>query len=107
VFGEYQHGWDWNYFEGYDTDTWQLGLSWEAMPRLELGAMTEWLAIDNPVGNTEEDYVRLVFSAKWKFESGMHVILEYAREWWDAEVDGGPDRAREADLVGFRTGWAF
>ena len=104
IFGEYQHGWDWAHTEGYNTDTYQLGAIWAVTDAIDLGLMAEWLAID--LNDFEQDYWRLVLSGKYRFDNGMYLILEYGHEWWDADYDTADDD-KEADLLGFRAGWAF
>ncbi len=97
-FGEYQHGWDWNYTRGYHTNTLQLGAIYEITPRFHFGLMGEWLGIEDR--GEHDDYQRIVGSAKYRFENGPYVILEYGYEMLDAgEAD--------AHAFGLRTGWSF
>ena len=107
LFGEYQHGWDWNYTDDYDTNTYQLGLIWSATESCSLGVMGEWLDIDDDNNDAEEDYGRVVLSAKHRLQSRIYMVLEYGYEWWDGDFDNADDQDRSAHMVAFRTGWAF
>ncbi len=97
-FGEYQHGWDWNYTEGYDVDIAQLAAVREITPSFKLGVMTEWMRIDDR--GEIDNYAKLVTSGKYMFDTGIYLILEYGYEWFDF---GDAD----AHMIAFRCGWNF
>jgi hypothetical protein len=107
VFGEYQHGWDWNFTDNYDTDTFQLGLAWDATSAITLGLMGEYLRIDDENNRLTDDYYKAVLSAKYRFDSGMFLILEYGHEWFDRDASRSQDYNRDGDMIAFRAGWTF
>ncbi len=107
AFGEYQHGWDWAYQEDYDTDTAQLGLVWNVTQPVDVWVVGEWLGIDDDAWNVDEDYWKVVVGARYRFENGIYLVLEYGHEWWDGDYDNARDLDGDADVVVFRSGWAF
>jgi hypothetical protein len=102
LFGEYQHGWDWDYTDDYETDTLSLGALWRVNDRLGLGIMGEWLGIGE--GDVDEDYYKLVLHTRYALESGVTFMLEYGREWFDGDTSQDD---RTADVAAFRTGFRF
>jgi len=107
LFGEYQHGWDWSYTDDYDTDTAQLGLTWELTKEIDMWLVGEWLGIDDDHNQAEEDYWKAIVGLRYRFDNGIYCILEYAHEWWDGDFGGAPNLDADADVVVFRSGWAF
>ncbi len=102
LFGEYQHGWDWDYTDNYETDTLSLGALWRVNDRLGLGAMGEWLGIGE--GDADEDYFKLVLHTRYALESGVVFMFEYGREWFEGDTS---QEDRTADVAAFRTGFRF
>lgn len=107
LFGEYQHGWDWNYTDGYCTDTYQLGMFWTPREAIRLGLMGEWLSIDDEPNDAEDDYTRVVGNLRYQWPHDMYVLFEAAYEWYDGERKNDDDIDREGLLLAFRMGWAF
>lgn len=81
VFAEYEHGWDWNYTSGYNTDTLSLGALYNLTDRLRVGALAEWLQIDDR--GYKNNYNKFVFHADYTFKSGLYLITEYGMEYYN------------------------
>ncbi len=109
VFGEYQHGWDWNFTKGYDTDTWQAGASREFAGDWRVGAMVEGLHIDDAgaAAPVKHDYCKLALNVRYTFASGFFILAEYGKEWLRRERAGSLDERRHGDFFGVRIGLAF
>ncbi len=107
VFGEYEHGWNWNYNDDYDTDTVQLGVVLNVNKSVDLWLVGEWLGIDDDDARADEDYYKAVAGVRYRFDNGIYMILEYAHEWWDGDFANSRDLDGDADVVAFRSGWAF
>jgi len=109
LLGEYSHGFNWAYSDEYDADVAQLGMIWGVTECIDLGLSGEWLGIDDDRGaaDMEEDYYKLIFGAKYKFDSGIYITGEYIREWYDRETAGAADEDRDANVFIFATGWVF
>jgi len=110
VFGEYQHGWNWNYDDDYAVNIYQLGTIYGLTKAIDLISEVEYMGIqaddnDADVAN-REDLWKLSIAGKYKFENGIYMTLEYCHEWYEQEDKVGGDD-RDADMVGFRTGWNF
>jgi hypothetical protein len=109
VWGEYQHGFDWQYNDETTADVVGLGLIYAATGSIDLGLMGDWAGIDKAAGYDEERYWQVAVNATRKFDSGIYLTLEYAHLWYDGDAtaanSGNVDR--EADVLAFRTGWAF
>ncbi len=108
LFGEYQHGFNWNYTKQYYTDSYQLGLIWGLTSNIDMGMMGEYLRIHHEMdNNNKEAYTKFVINGKYKFETGIEAILEYGYEYYNGEVAGGGDDDRTAHVLAFRTAWSF
>ncbi len=109
VFGEYQRGIDWNFTDGYTTDTWQVGAAREFGDGWRAGAMLEGLHIDNasPREAVTQDFYKLAFNLRYTFTSGMFVIAEYGHEWGRRTRGGALADKRRGDFIGVRFGFAF
>ncbi len=107
VFGEYQHGRDWNFTKGYDTDTWQLGAAYHASDALRLGLMAESLRIDQSIPDpVTERFFKLAFTVKYDFTDSLFILAEYGREWQRRTFRGESERGR-GDFFGIRVGFMF
>lgn len=107
VFGEYQHGWDWNFSEGYDTDTWQLGMARNFGP-WRLGAMGEALRISDKQGRkTVDNYYKLSLNIRYEFSSALFILAEYGHEWFRRDYGGSLAEKRRGDFFGVRLGFSF
>ncbi len=86
VFAEYEHGFNWGYIEGNQTDTVSIGLLYAVTERLTLGAMAEWLHISK--GPQEADFNKYVLHCQYNFCSGVYLIAEYGAELynWDGAL---------------------
>lgn len=78
IFAEYQHGWDWNYTSGYDTNTLSVGGLYGVTEKLRVGAMVEWLRIDDR--GTVYNYNKFVVHTKYDFDNGIYTMAEYGFE---------------------------
>lgn len=112
VFGEYQHGWDWNFTRGYDTDTWQIGAAREFADGWRVGGMVEGLHIrDRSVNAVREkvsdDFYKLALNVRYTFSSGFFLLAEYGHEWFSREGGGVRRERRQGDFVGVRAGLSF
>lgn len=108
IFGEYQHGWDWNFTSGYDTDTWQIGAAREFGEGWRVGAMAEGLHIDDKKDvKVTDDYYKLALNVRYTFSSGFFVLAEYGHEWMRRERDGSLAEKRRGDFFGMRVGLSF
>ncbi len=81
LFGEYEHGWDWNYTSGYNTDTLSFGGLYGLTDRLRAGGMAEWLLIDDR-GN-DHNYNKFVLHTDYTFRSGLYLMAEYGLEFYN------------------------
>ena len=109
VFGEYQHGWDWNFTKGYDTDTWQVGAARDLTDNLRVGAMVEGLHIDDGARavRVKHDYYKLALNVRYTFDNGVFLLAEYGHEWMRRERGGSLDERRRGDFIGVRMGMSF
>ena len=108
VYGEYQHGWNWNFTKDYDTDSAQLGVAREIAGAWRLGAMGEWLRIRDPLGkNTVDQYYKLALNIRYDLGSGAFVLLEYGNEWFRREFGGELADKRRGAMLGMRFGVSF
>lgn len=113
IFGEYQHGANWYNDDHYTVDIFSLGTIWGVTPKIDLIAVGEWLNLDANNNNVyfgngygdEEDYYKLALGAKYKFDNGIYLMVEYLHEWYHNERPG--DDRRDADALSFRTAWSF
>lgn len=107
VFGEYQHGWDWNFTEGYDTDAWQVGVARE-LGRWRFGGMVEGLYIRDPARqDTEDDYYKVALNIRRDFSAGLYVLAEYGHEWHRRQRRNARDERRRGDYFGIRFAFSF
>lgn len=81
LFAEYERGWNWNYTSGYNTDTASIGGLYGLTDRLRVGAMTEWLRIDDR--GTDHNYNKYVLHADYTFRSGLYMMAEYGLEFYN------------------------
>ncbi len=81
LFAEYQHGWDWNFTSGYDTNTLSVGGIYDYSTQLRFGAMLEWLRIDDR--GTAYNYNKFVFHTKYTFDNGVYTMAEYGFETYN------------------------
>lgn len=116
IFGEYQHGWNWNYTDDYTADIVQLGFDWGVTNKVNFGAMYEYMQLDDENGTDEvAEYQRIVLNTKYSFakdavtgEDQIYMMLEYGYEYVDHDIGGtNADDDRNGHLVGFRTGMVF
>lgn len=108
VFGEYQHGWNWNFTKGYATDTWQIGAAREIGDGWRVAGMVEGLHIrdggDEPV---RDDFYKFALNVRYTFSSGLFVLGEYGREWHRREQNGARSERRRGNFFGVRMGFSF
>ncbi len=85
-FAEYQHGFDWGFIEGYNTDTVSTGLLYALTDKFTLGGMVEWLHISDR--GEETDLNKFVIHAGYTFANGVYFIAEYGAELynWDSAL---------------------
>lgn len=111
VFGEYQHGWNWNHTKGYATDTWQLGAARElADGAWRIGAMGEALRIRDPDGfGVQDQWYKLAFNIRHAFAGGTYILGEWGYEWHRRRALAGGALARKDQgyFVGLRVGYRF
>lgn len=81
IFAEYQHSWDWNFTEGYDTDTVSVGALYNITDKIRIGAMVEWLNIENNSSTT--NYFKTVLHSKYDFKNGIYMMAEYGNEMYN------------------------
>lgn len=109
VFGEYQHGWDWNFTRGYDTDTWQVGVARGFGDNWRVAAVAEGLHIDD--GGAAEavrhDYCKLSLNVRYAFASGFFILAEYGHEWARRKQSETLAEKRRGDFFGIRVGMSF
>jgi hypothetical protein len=104
IFGEYQHGTDWNFSRGHDSDAWQIGIarswgSWRA------GGMAESLRLSH-VGKVDT-YYKFTLNIRYAFPAGWFVMAEYGREWFRRSESGRQTTKSDGDFAGFRVGMVF
>lgn len=108
AFGEYQHGWDWNFTDGYHTDAWQIGLARNFAKSWRVGTMVEGLRISDRGGKgTVDDFYKLTFTIRYVFSSGLFVLAEYGHEWFRRDGRDGVAERRRGDYFGMRLGFSF
>ena len=108
VFGEYQHGWDWNFTKGYSTDTWQLGASREVVENWTVATMVEGLHItDKADVKLEDDYYKLAFNVRRSFDNGFFILAEYGHEWRRRHRDNTLWDKTRGNFFGVRVGFSF
>lgn len=97
-FTEYQHGFNWGFKDGYNTDTVSLGGLYDITERISLGAMTEWLHI--AYNGTDHDFNKFVLHSQYSTASGFYLIAEYGLELynWGSGL---------TNMFAFRTGIRF
>ncbi len=83
IFAEYQHGFDWGFIEGYNTDTVSAGVLYALTEKFTLGGMVEWLHISDR--GEETDLNKFILHTKYTFRNGVYLIAEYGAELynWD------------------------
>ncbi len=106
VFGEYQHGWDWNFTKGYSTDTVQLGAAYAFAESWRVGGMAEGLRIRDAARGAETAYWKASLNLRHTFANGMYVLAEYGFERRRRTRVSVEDRAR-GHFAGFRLGFTF
>ncbi len=106
VFGEYQHGWDWNFTKGYDTDAWQLGAGYALAESWRVGGMLEGLHVRDAARETETDYYKAALNLRHTFPNGIYVLAEYGYERRRRVQAGVADKA-QGHFIGFRLGFKF
>ncbi len=109
LFGEYQHGWDWAYFDDYYVQIAQIGFLWNITDAIKGGMMYEWMGHDYEFPGIMikgEDRQKFVVSAQYYCTNDLYFILEYGYEYFNGDLPNADDD-RDGHLVGFRTGWAF
>ncbi|GHS95163.1 hypothetical protein FACS1894139_07510 [Planctomycetales bacterium] len=97
LFAEYEMGINWNFTTGYNTHTVSAGGLYQLTDKIELGAMAEWLRIDNR--GAVADYNKFVAHGKYTWASGLYFIGEYGVE----ALNWG----QVAHVFALRTGVAF
>lgn len=108
VFGEYQHGWDWNFTDGYHTDTWQLGGARDIADAWRVGAMVEGMRIsDHQGGNVIDNYYKIALNIRYTFSSGLYVLGEYGHEWFKRRHENEANERRKGDYFGVRFAFSF
>ncbi|MCC8190356.1 MAG: hypothetical protein LIP77_06920, partial [Planctomycetes bacterium] len=107
LYGEYSHGWDWNFTKGYATDAWQIGLARDLTVAWRVGAVVEGLRIRDPAAETVDNYYRLAFHVRYQFPAGAFLLAEYGHEWFRRRGDAASTDRRRGDLVGLRVGFSF
>ena len=98
LFAEYQHGFDWGFKKGYNTDTVSLGGVYNLTEKLSLGAMAEWLHI--AYNGDDYNFNKFVFHSQYSFRNGFYIIAEYGLElynWGNGMTN----------MFAFRTGLSF
>lgn len=105
IFGEYQHGRDWNFTEGYNTDTWQLGAAYTFAPGWRIGAMAESLRIADAARDTRTAYYKGALNLRHTFENGLFILAEYGHE--RRRRRGAVADDSYAHFAGMRLGFAF
>lgn len=107
LFGEYQHGFDWNFTRDYDVDIAQLGAA-RYFGSWRVGGMVEWLGIDDPsAGGMDDDYFKLTLNVRYMFANGAFVTAEYGKEWFRRVYVSGNRDKRHGDIFGVRFGFSF
>lgn len=98
IFAEYQHGFNWGFQEGYNTDTISVGSLYALTDKLSLGGMVEWLHISD--NGQVTDLNKFVLHTQYKFANGVFFIAEYGAELynWDGAI---------TNMFAFRTGVSF
>lgn len=113
IWGEYQHGFDWGYFEDVDVDVLGIGATYGICENIDLSVLAEWANVSHPNGTLanvqveEEDYYQAVLTGTYKFTTGISMSVEYARQWYEAELQGSGDGDRNVEIIAFRTAWSF
>ncbi|MBN2714096.1 MAG: hypothetical protein JXR97_16880 [Planctomycetes bacterium] len=116
VFGEYLHGWDWDWREDYSADVLQLGVKYGVTDKIDLFLIGNWVGLDDDhsarmnstkAGEDNEDLLTVQTAIQYKLDSGMIFSLEYEHEWWDGDYHDAKDRSAEADRIAFGTIWKF
>jgi hypothetical protein len=104
VFGEYQHGANWNFTRGHDSDVAQIGLA-RSWGNWRAGGMAEALRLAS--SDRVDGYFKLALNIRYAAPAGWFVIAEYGREWFKRDESGRPMARAEGDFVGFRMGMSF
>ena len=109
LFGEYQHGWNWNFSRGHAADIWQLGLARDISEGWRIGGMAETmrLASRTPAGKRVDSYYKLALNVGYAAASGWYALAEYGGEWFRRREDGAPDLRKRGDFLGLRVGLSF
>ncbi|MDR1520394.1 MAG: hypothetical protein LBU23_09680 [Planctomycetota bacterium] len=104
VFGEYQHGWDWDFIRGHAADAWQLGLARSLGRGWRVGGMAEALRLD--YGDQHDSFYKLALNVRYAAAAGWFVLAEYGHEWLTSRRDGRTDNGA-GDFIGLRIGLTF
>jgi hypothetical protein len=104
VFGEYQHGEDWNFSRGHDSDIWQVGLA-RSWGDWRVGGMAEGLRL--AAGGRVDAYYKLALNIRYAAPAGWFVMAEYGREWFRRREDGHRTAKADGDFAGVRVGIVF
>lgn len=107
VFGEYEHGWNWDHLKDSSSDTFQLGAAYALNHAWRLGAMGEWMRIRSPETGQQDDFRKVAANIRYTLDNGVFFLLEYGHEWYLGKRSMQPDDRRDGDFLGFRTGFSF
>jgi hypothetical protein len=104
-FGEYQHGWNSNFSNGYAVDIAQLGAARAILPGKRLGLTAEWQRIDSGGRNRrEDDFFKAAATFRCDISAGAYIILEWGREWHRGRRGAGGAIKENGTFLGMRVG---
>lgn len=107
-FGEFQQGWDWNHTKNYDVTIAQLGAARDFRDNWRLGAMAEYMRIDDSnISDHKDSYYKGVINLKYTFTEGVYVLLEYGYENMVRKSLAEPRSSRHGNFLGMRFGFIF
>jgi hypothetical protein len=108
--GEYIHTWNAGYYDDLDADVVTVGANYAVTPKVTFALSGDWASMDNDTMDSvgvelDEDMYRVTTGVVYKLDSGIELILEYAHEWYDSDINNWQDA--DLDSVAFRTCWSF
>jgi hypothetical protein len=107
-FGEFQQAWDWNHTKNYDVTIAQLGAAREFRDNWRLGAMAEYMRIDDSnIARHEDSYYKGVINLKYAFTEEIYVLVEYGYENMVRRSHAQDRSSRHGNFLGMRFGFIF
>lgn len=104
LFAEYLHGWNWNYIENNDVNTYSIGAIIDLTNKIALGLQAEY--IDYDVNN--DDYLSLYSTLYYKMTGDVQLGLEFLYQRYSSDaLKSTGNKHRDAYAVGTVVSWSF